>query len=188
MVAGVLRAGREWLTEPEAEWSWRPTNPDRGDADRRDDGGGGGGGGRDRLPGGVEDFSPDIPHKSDVGGVALDLEDDAQVGAAAERMLVRVRAAAPAARVDGFLVQKMVRRPRANELIVGVTEDAQFGPIVLFGQGGIATEVVADRAIGLPPLNTRLAHDLIAQTRVHRLLRGYRIGRQPISTRSPRLL
>ena len=68
----------------------------------------------------------------------------------------------------------MVRRPRAHELIVGVSEDAQFGPVVLFGQGGTAAEVIADRALALPPLNMRLAYDLMAQTRVHRLLRGYR--------------
>jgi acetyltransferase len=89
-------------------------------------------------------------------------------------MLARVRAAAPAARIDGFAVQRMERRPRAHELIVGVSEDTQFGPVVLFGQGGTAAEVIADRALALPPLNMRLAHDLMAQTRVHRLLRGYR--------------
>jgi len=68
----------------------------------------------------------------------------------------------------------MIRRRNAHELIVGVSEDAQFGPIVLFGQGGTAVEVVADRAIALPPLNLKLARELMAQTRVYRLLKGYR--------------
>ena len=126
------------------------------------------------FPVALKILSPDVTHKSDVGGVALDLADDAQVRAAAEQMLARVRVAAPAARLDGFAVQEMVRRPRAHELIVGASEDTQFGPVVLFGQGGTATEVIADRALALPPLNMRLAHDLMAQTRVHRLLRGYR--------------
>jgi acetyltransferase len=68
----------------------------------------------------------------------------------------------------------MIRRPHAHELIIGASEDTQFGPVLLFGQGGMAVEIVADRALALPPLNMRLAHDLIAQTRVSGLLRGYR--------------
>jgi acetyltransferase len=68
----------------------------------------------------------------------------------------------------------MVRRPNAHELIVGASVDPQFGLVILFGHGGTAVEVIADRALALPPLNMRLAHDLIAQTRVSRLLRGYR--------------
>ena len=126
------------------------------------------------FPVALKILSPNITHKSDVGGVALDLADDANVQAAGEGMLARVRAAAPAARIDGFAVQRMVRRPQAQELIVGLSEDAQFGPVVLFGQGGTAAEVIADRALALPPLNMRLAYDLMAQTRAYRLLRGYR--------------
>ena len=72
----------------------------------------------------------------------------------------------------------MVRRPNAHELIIGVTTDAVFGPIILFGQGGTAVEVTADRAVGLPPLNMVLARDLISRTRISRLLAGYR-GRPP---------
>jgi hypothetical protein len=68
----------------------------------------------------------------------------------------------------------MIRRPNAHELIIGASDDAQFGPVILFGHGGTAVEIVADRALALPPLNMRLAHDLIAQTRVSRLLSGYR--------------
>ena len=76
--------------------------------------------------------------------------------------------------VQGFTVQTMVRRPGAHEVIVGVTTDAVFGPVILFGQGGTAVEVTADRAVGLPPLNTVLARDLISRTRISKLLAGYR--------------
>jgi acetyltransferase len=80
----------------------------------------------------------------------------------------------PDARLQGFSVQAMARRPQAHELIVGVTTDPVFGPVILFGQGGIAVEVTADHAIGLPPLNMILARELIFRTRVAKLLAGYR--------------
>jgi acetyltransferase len=80
----------------------------------------------------------------------------------------------PDARVTGFTVQPMVSRPGAHELIAGIGEDATFGPILLFGHGGTAVEVIGDRAVALPPLNLVLAHEMIACTRVSRLLRGYR--------------
>jgi acetyltransferase len=119
-------------------------------------------------------LSPQITHKSDVGGVALNLENGAAVADAAQAMLARVAQRRPDATVTGFTVQSMVQRPRALELIVGASIDAQFGPVVLFGQGGTAVEVLADRAIGLPPLNAPLARALIARTRVARLLQGWR--------------
>ncbi|MGA0610760.1 GNAT family N-acetyltransferase [Caldimonas sp. KR1-144] len=118
--------------------------------------------------------SPDITHKSDVGGVALDIADAAQLRAAAEAMLARVRTTRPDARVDGFSLQSMARRPQAQELIVGASIDAAFGPVLLFGAGGTAVEVLADRAIALPPLNAPLARDLIGRTRIARRLAGYR--------------
>ncbi len=118
-------------------------------------------------------LSPDITHKSDVGGVALDLAADA-VEAAAEAMLARVRQAAPKATLTGFMVQAMAAKPGAHELIAGLATDPAFGPIVLFGAGGVAVEVLGDRAIGLPPLNEPLARDMIARTRIARLLAGYR--------------
>ena len=89
-------------------------------------------------------------------------------------MLERVRLVRPDARITGFTVQAMVRRAQALELIVGASIDPLFGPVILFGQGGTAVEVLADRAIGLPPLNRVLARDLIAGTRVAKLLAGYR--------------
>ena len=119
-------------------------------------------------------LSPDISHKSDVGGVALNLRDEADLRQAADTMLARVRAALPQARLRGFAVQAMASRPLAQELIVGASIDPLFGPVLLFGQGGTAVEVLADRAIALPPLNRVLARDLIARTRVAKLLAGYR--------------
>ena len=118
-------------------------------------------------------LSPDITHKSDVRGVDLDVAPDA-VEAAAAAMLTRVRQAAPDAKLTGFLVQAMANKPGAHELIVGLATDPSFGPIVLFGAGGVAVEVLADRAVGLPPLNEHLARDMISRTRIAKLLAGYR--------------
>ncbi len=119
-------------------------------------------------------LSPNITHKSDVGGVALDLQGATAVRAAAQAMLERTRKLRPQAHIDGFTVQSMIRRPGAHELILGVVEDHQFGPIILFGRGGTAVELIDDKALGLPPLNMRLAREMIAGTRVYRLLKGYR--------------
>jgi acetyltransferase len=119
-------------------------------------------------------LSPDIVHKSDVGGVMLDLTDDGELAHALGAMQARVREALPRARIAGFTVQAMARRPRAHELIVGISTDPVFGPVVLFGQGGVAVEVTADQAIGLPPLNRVLAADLVGRTRAARLLAGFR--------------
>jgi acetyltransferase len=118
--------------------------------------------------------SPEVLHKSDVGGVALDIADADELRAAAQRMHERVVKAVPQAHLQGFTVQAMAVRPQAVETIVGIASDPVFGPVLLFGEGGTAVEVRGDRAIGLPPLNTVLARDLIARTRVAGLLRGYR--------------
>jgi acetyltransferase len=122
----------------------------------------------------IKVLSPQISHKSDVGGVALNLEDAAAVRDAATTMLARVARLRPDATVTGFTVQAMVRRPRAIELILGASVDPLFGPVLLFGQGGTAVEVVADRALALPPLNEPLARALVARTRVAKLLQGWR--------------
>jgi acetyltransferase len=123
--------------------------------------------------------SPDITHKTDVGGVVLDLGDADRVRREAAAMFERVSAARPEARLYGFLVQPMIGRPGALELLVGLVEDPVFGPLVLFGQGGPAVEVVGDSSLELPPLNALLAGRLMARTRVWRLLRGYR-GQPPV--------
>jgi len=118
--------------------------------------------------------SPQITHKSDVGGVALNLATAEAVQQAAAAMAQRVRERAPQAQLTGYTVQEMVVRPKAHEVIVGAAVDAVFGPVILFGQGGVAVEVVADRAVALPPLNMTLAAELVSRTRVARLLNGYR--------------
>ncbi len=118
--------------------------------------------------------SADVVHKSDIGGVALGLLGRDEVRNAAQAMLGRVGRAMPGARIDGFLVQEMASRPHAIELIAGATVDPTFGPVVLFGSGGTAVEVLRDKSLELPPLNDALARRLIARTRVARLLSGYR--------------
>jgi acetyltransferase len=119
-------------------------------------------------------LSPDITHKSDVGGVALDLAGPQAVEAAALQMLERVGAACPGARIEGFALQRMIDRSQSLELIVGLASDATFGRFALFGAGGKAVEVLADRALELLPLDTPLATALVARTRISRLLAGYR--------------
>lgn len=119
-------------------------------------------------------LSPDITHKSDVGGVALNLSSKEELVTACEAMLARVRQRRPEARIDGFSIQAMIRRPRAHELIVGALTDPIFGPAIMFGQGGVGVEVIGDRAVALPPLNMHLALDLIDRTKVSRLMSGYR--------------
>lgn len=119
-------------------------------------------------------LSADITHKSDVGGVRLNLNTPAEVEQAAHAMLGRITKSFPDARIDGFTVQRMSRRPGAHELIIGVSTDPIFGPVILFGQGGTAVEVIADRTVALPPLNMALARGMIEETRVYKLLKGYR--------------
>ncbi|MDR2013716.1 MAG: bifunctional acetate--CoA ligase family protein/GNAT family N-acetyltransferase [Rhodanobacter sp.] len=124
-------------------------------------------------------LSPDIAHKSDVSGVALNLSDALAVRKAAQAMLCRVHELRPDARIDGIMVQAMVQRPRAHELIVGMTSDAVLGPVLVFGQGGTATELIHDRTVALPPLNRTLARHVVDRTRVARLLASYR-DRPPV--------
>jgi acetyltransferase len=126
------------------------------------------------FPVALKILSPDITHKSDVGGVALNIESVKELESAADAMLLRCREGAPNARIEGFTIQKMIRRGGAHELLAGIAVDPTFGPTIVFGQGGTAVELIADRALALPPLNARLARELIARTRIHRLLLGYR--------------
>ncbi len=122
----------------------------------------------------VKIVSPQISHKSDVGGVALDLPDARAAAAAAEAMAARVAAASPDATITGFAVQTMIPPGRAHELIVGLALDATFGPVLMVGAGGKAVEVLKDHALGLPPLDGDQARAMIARTRISRLLAGYR--------------
>ena len=126
------------------------------------------------FPVALKVLSPDISHKSDVGGVMLNLQTADEVRSAAEAIQSRCARLRPDARLTGFTVQQMVKRGGAHELIVGCATDAIFGPVILFGQGGTAVEAVADKAVALPPLNVPLARDLVGQTRIAKLLAGYR--------------
>ena len=118
--------------------------------------------------------SPDIVHKSEVGGVQLNLTTEAAVRQAAADILSRARAVRPDARIAGVTVFPMVVRPKARELIVGIADDPTFGPVIVFGQGGTAVEAINDKALALPPLDLALARGLIARTRVSRILKAYR--------------
>ena len=122
----------------------------------------------------VKIVSPDVMHKSDVGGVALDLDSEQAVRSAAQRVQKRFGELRPDARFEGFSVQAMARRPAGHELILGAATDPVFGPTILFGQGGMAVQVANDHAVALPPLNVVLARDMVGRTRVARLLAGYR--------------
>ncbi|WBX94878.1 bifunctional acetate--CoA ligase family protein/GNAT family N-acetyltransferase [Pseudoxanthomonas mexicana] len=122
----------------------------------------------------VKILSPDIPHKSDVEGVRLNLANANAVREAAAGILQRARERRPEARIEGVLVQPTVLRPKARELIAGIADDPVFGPVIAFGRGGTAVEVINDQAVALPPLDLRLAHELIARTRVSRVLKAYR--------------
>jgi acetyltransferase len=119
-------------------------------------------------------LSPDIVHKSEVGGVRLNLITEQDVRRAATEILDLARAAKPDARIDGLTVFPMIVRPKARELIVGLADDPTFGPVIVFGQGGTAVEVIDDKALALPPLDLALARDLIGRTRVSRILKAYR--------------
>lgn len=122
----------------------------------------------------IKILSDDITHKSDVGGVRLGVEHSEEAERAATNMLRHIEQLMPNARIAGFTVQPMIHRPRAHELILGVSVDPTFGPLMTFGAGGTAVEVLRDTAHALPPLDLNLARDMIQQTRISRLLQGYR--------------
>jgi acetyltransferase len=122
----------------------------------------------------IKILSHDIVHKSDVGGVRLGLIDAAAVEAAAAAVIASARSKRPDAHIAGVTVQPMIVRPKARELLLGIADDATFGPVIVFGHGGVGVEVIDDKAVALPPLDLALARDLIGRTRVARLLAAYR--------------
>jgi acetyltransferase len=122
----------------------------------------------------VKILSPDIAHKSDIGGVRLDLKSAEDVEKVTRQMLADIQALRPDAKLQGVTVQPRVRRRDALEVILGITSDPTFGPVILFGAGGTAVEAIGDTAMALTPLDLKLAMDLIESTRIYRLLRGYR--------------
>jgi acetyltransferase len=119
-------------------------------------------------------LSPDITHKTDVGGVVLGLRTDDGVRQAFEQIMKTVHERRPDARVNGVTVQRMVQAERGLEMILGAKVDPAFGAVIMVGMGGVAAEVFRDTALGLPPLNERLARRMLESLRSWPLLRGYR--------------
>jgi len=117
--------------------------------------------------------SRDIVHKSDVQGIQLNLRDEKDVKNAFSKIMANARMYAPKAEITGVTLQPMLKRPD-YELILGCKRDPDFGPVILFGMGGIITEILKDRAVALPPLNRLLARRLMESTRIYQVLRGYR--------------
>jgi acetyltransferase len=118
-------------------------------------------------------YSSDIIHKSDAGGVCLDLRSDMDVRRAYQQIMVSVSRYRQGARIEGVTIQPYLANPDF-EILLGAKRDADFGPVILFGMGGIFTEILKDRALGLPPMNRLLARRMMQDTKVHTLLRGYR--------------
>jgi acetyltransferase len=117
--------------------------------------------------------SPDISHKSDVDGVRVSLRDEGEVTQAFEDIVGRARSLKPEARIFGTTIQAQVEKAPL-ELILGAKKDPNFGPLLVFGLGGILTEVFKESAVDLPPLNALLARRLMERTRIYRILQGYR--------------
>ncbi len=125
-------------------------------------------------------MSYDITHKTDVGGVALNLASDAAVSEAYAQMMKSVCEARPLAHLEGVTIQRMVGHPGAQELIIGAKRDAAFGIVLLVGAGGTSAELFQDRALELPPLTERLARRMLESLRSWPLLKGYR-GAPPVN-------
>jgi len=124
------------------------------------------------FPVGLKIASPDIVHKSDAGGVKLDLKTAKQVGKAYEEILEAVGQKHPQARIQGVSVQKMARS--GVEVIIGMSKDAQFGPVLMFGLGGILVEVLKDVSFRIVPLAKRDAAEMVREIKGYPLLEGYR--------------
>ena len=121
-------------------------------------------------------MSPDVVHKSDSGGVKLGLKNAAQVGRACSEIRSAVKQQYPKAKIQGISVQKMARP--GVEVIIGMTKDAQFGPVLMFGLGGILVEVLKDVSFRIVPLTKRDAREMIKEIKGYPLLEGYR-GQEP---------
>jgi acetyltransferase len=123
-------------------------------------------------------LSPQIVHKSDAGGVILNVHDEAEVREAFETLIQRATAYNPDAQIIGVTVQPMMQK-KGYEVIIGGKTDPIFGPVVLFGMGGVGVELFKDFSMGLPPLNTTLIRRMLEETKIYRILKGYR-GAAPV--------
>jgi acetyltransferase len=123
-------------------------------------------------------FSPDIIHKTDVGGVALNIENEEMLRATYRNLLESVGKKAPEAVIGGVTVQRMIRSKDSVELIVGIKKDPAFGTVMLVGMGGVSAELFNDRRLEFPPLNEQLARQMLKSLKIYPLLTGYR-GSEP---------
>ena len=133
------------------------------------------------FPVAIKVASPEIVHKSDAGGVRLGLHNEAEVATAYREIMAAARTKFPGARIDGVSVQKMA--PPGLEVIIGANRDAQFGPVVMFGLGGITVEVYKDVSLRVVPLRRRDAAGMIKEIKGYPLLTGFR-GREPVDIKS----
>jgi acetyltransferase len=131
------------------------------------------------FPVAMKIMSPDITHKSDVGGVRLNINRAQAVRHVYNEMMEQVQAVKPGARLDGVSIEKMYKKTSGREVLVGVIDDPVFGPVVSFGAGGTAVEILRDRAIALPPINDHIARSLIRQTQISKMLDAFR-GQPPV--------
>ncbi|HEX5636661.1 MAG TPA: GNAT family N-acetyltransferase, partial [Gammaproteobacteria bacterium] len=118
--------------------------------------------------------SPNITHKTDAGGVLLNINNAHEVRAAYQHIIDNVHHNRPNAVMDGISIEPMIVKPNGRELMIGVTTDPVFGPVITFGAGGTTVEVMGDRAVALPPLNRFLVKDLIHDTRIAKMLGAFR--------------
>jgi acetyltransferase len=118
--------------------------------------------------------SPDITHKSDSGGVRLNLGNAQAVRTAYNEIVEQVKRYRPNAKIEGVSIEPMIRKPNGREVMVGMISDPVFGPVITFGGGGIAVEIFGDRAVALPPLNTQLAESLVNGARISKQLKKFR--------------
>ncbi|MGB5492932.1 MAG: bifunctional acetate--CoA ligase family protein/GNAT family N-acetyltransferase [Sedimenticolaceae bacterium] len=126
------------------------------------------------LPVAMKINSPDISHKSDVGGVRLNIHEPRSVRTTFREIMESVKAQRPEARISGVSIEPMLERPHAREIMIGIAHDQVFGPVISFGAGGTAVEVFADSQVALPPLNEYLSTELIGRTRAARFLGRFR--------------
>lgn len=126
------------------------------------------------FPVALKIHSPDVTHKSDVGGVALDLADGVALRTAWTQIEAALARHRPDAKLDGMVVEEMARRPHGREIMIGMSRDPVFGPALITGIGGTAVEAIGDRSVMLPPLNRYLARSMIDQTRAARMLGTFR--------------
>ncbi len=118
--------------------------------------------------------SPDIIHKTDFGGVALNIQNEKQLSEAFNRIIIRARKKYPKAKIDGILVQEMFKGKGAREVIIGSKIDSQFGPIIMFGLGGVFVEVMKDVSFRLIPIERKDAREMIREIRGYSMLEEFR--------------